>query len=114
MNLGQAVAVCLYELVREPTAATLPPSESSPAAVSPAIPAEPIIPEQPASANDLDRLTTLLTETLERSGYTRRHPANSDPMQLRRLVRRMSLDTGDAAVWTGVFRQLLFKLRRFD
>jgi len=114
MNLGQAVAVCLYELVREPPAATLPPSESSPAAEPPAIPVEPILPAQPASAGDLDRLTTLLVETLERSGYTRRHPANSDPMQLRRLVRRMSLDPGDAAVWTGVFRQLLFKLRRFS
>jgi tRNA/rRNA methyltransferase len=114
MNLGQAVAVCLYELVREPPAATLPPSESSPAAEPPAIPVEPILPAQPTSAGDLDRLTTLLVETLERSGYTRRHPANSDPMQLRRLVRRMSLDPGDAAVWTGVFRQLLFKLRRFS
>jgi TrmH family RNA methyltransferase len=98
LNLGQAIAVCLYELVREP----------------PAIPALPVIPAQSASADDLDRLTTLLAETLDRSGYSRRHPANCDPAQLRRLVRRMSLDTGDASVWTGVFRQLLFKLRRFD
>jgi tRNA/rRNA methyltransferase len=114
LNLGQAVAVCLYELVRESPAAMLPPSESGPAAEPPAIPADPVIPAQSASADDLDRLTTLLAETLERSGYTRRHPANSGPLQLRRLVRRMSLDTGDAAVWMGVFRQLLFKLRRFS
>ena len=97
MNLGQAVAVCLYELVRDSSFAESPTE----AAV-------------PATAEDLDRLTTLLTETLERSGYTRRHPANSDPVQLRRLVRRMSLDAGDATVWMGVFRQLLFKLRRMD
>src|SRR5271154_1332847 len=46
MNLGQAVAVCLYELVRNP--------------VSPK-------PDQrkPASAEDLDLLTTLLTDVLE-------------------------------------------------
>jgi len=97
MNLGQAVAVCLYELVRDSSFAESPTE----AAV-------------PATAEDLDRLTTLLTETLGRSGYTRRHPANSDPVQLRRLVRRMSLDAGDATVWMGVFRQLLFKLRRMD
>jgi tRNA/rRNA methyltransferase len=114
LNLGQAVAVCLYELVREPSAAVHSSSESIPAAEPPAIPAETIIPAQPASADDLDRLTTLLAETLDRSGYTRRHPANSDPVRLRRLVRRMSLHAGDATVWTGVFRQLLFKLRRMD
>jgi len=26
----------------------------------------------------------------------------------------MSLDASDAAVWMGIFRQLLFKLRRFS
>ncbi len=107
MNLGQAVAVCLYELVRD-LAAAIPPGESSPVA------APPTEAEGPATAATLDRLTTLLAETLERSGYARRHPANSDPMQLRCLVRRMSLDESDAAVWMGVFRQLLFKLRRMD
>jgi tRNA/rRNA methyltransferase len=105
LNLGQAVAVCLYELVRdEPqpqSSAGNPPD--SPAAESPA-----------TAAADLERLTTLLAETLERSGYTRRHAANSDPAQLRRLVRRMSLDASDATVWTGVFRQLLFRLRRMN
>jgi len=107
LNLGQAVAVCLYELVRDASVA-IPPGESS-LAVAP-----PTEAEGPATAATLDRLTTLLTETLERSGYARRHPANSNPMQLRCLVRRMSLDESDAAVWMGVFRQLLFKLRRMD
>src|SRR5713226_1235637 len=50
MNLGQAVAVCLYELTRGPA----PPK----AAV-----------KKPAKAEDLDRLTQLLTEVLEHSGY---------------------------------------------
>ncbi len=97
MNLGQAVAVCLYELVRGPVLAQSP--TDTPA---------------PASAADLERLTTLLYETLEKSGYMRRHPANSEPEQLRRLLRRMSMNDDDAAVWMGVFRQLLFKLRRFS
>jgi tRNA/rRNA methyltransferase len=107
LNLGQTVAVCLYELVRGPARA-VSPSESNPAAEAHAVAAE------PATSADLERLTALLAETLEKSGYMRRHPANSDPVQLRRLLRRMSLDASDAAVWTGIFRQLLFKLRRFN
>ena len=112
LNLGQAVAVCLYELVRGPAA--VPPSESNPAAEAHAVAADSPVAAEPTSAADLERLTALLAETLERSGYQRRHPANSDPVQLRRLLRRMSLDASDAAVWMGVFRQLLFKLRRFN
>ena len=112
LNLGQAVAVCLYELVRGPAA--VPPSESNPAAEAHAVAADSPVAAEPTSAADLERLTALLAETLERSGYQRRHPANSDPAQLRRLLRRMSLDASDAAVWMGVFRQLLFKLRRMN
>jgi len=114
LNLGQAVAICLYELVREPAAATSAaptPAASNPAAYAPAVPS---VVADSASAADLDRLTTLLTETLDRSGYSRRHVANCEPLQLRRLVRRMSLDAVDVAVWMGIFRQLLFKLRRMD
>jgi tRNA/rRNA methyltransferase len=95
-------------------AAAVPPSESNPAAEAHAIAADSPVAAEPTSAADLERLTTLLAETLEKSGYMRRHPANCDPAQLRLLVRRMSLDTADAAVWMGVFRQLLFKLRRMN
>ncbi len=112
LNLGQAVAVCLYELVRGPAA--VPPSESNPAAEAHAVAADSPVAAGSTSAADLERLTALLAETLERSGYQRRHPANSDPVQLRRLLRRMSLDASDAAVWMGIFRQLLFKLRRMN
>ena len=114
LNLGQAVAVCLYELVRGPVAAAVPPGESDPAAEAHAVAADSPVAAEPASAADIERLTTLLYETLEKSGYQRRHPASSDPVQLRRLLHRMSLDASDAAVWMGIFRQLLFKLRRFS
>ena len=114
LNLGQAVAVCLYELVRGPVAAAVPPGESDPAAEAHAVAADSPVAAEPASAADIERLTTLLYETLEKSGYQRRHPASSDTVQLRRLLRRMSLDASDAAVWMGIFRQLLFKLRRFS
>ncbi|WP_263382870.1 RNA methyltransferase [Granulicella arctica] len=93
MNLGQAAAVCLFELVRD--------ASTSAQAIA----------QQP-TAGDLERLTTLLTEVLERTGYSRRHPANCDPAQLRRLTRRMVLDPRDAAVWTGILRQVVWKLNR--
>jgi len=96
MNLGQAVAVCLYELVRDET-------EGAAGAQGRAF--------EPADAALLERMTALLREILEETEYTRRHAANSDPAQVRRLVRRMGVDAMDAPVWTGILRQIVWKLR---
>ena len=89
MNLGQAVAVCLYALLEQ---------EPSPVQAD----LHPV-----ASAGDLERLTALLSEVMQSSGYTRRHPANAREGSVRRLVRRMGLTAVDATVWTGVFRQMV-------
>jgi tRNA/rRNA methyltransferase len=98
MNLGQAVAVCLYELVRDD-----PPEQKL---INPPSGASPI------TAAEQERLSALLTEVLEATGYTRRHPANCDAAQIRRLGRRMSLNDADAPIWMGILRQLLWKLGR--
>jgi TrmH family RNA methyltransferase len=92
MNLGQAAAVCLYELVRQ----TTPPANT----------------EAPraADAGERERLTTLLTDVLEKTGYTKRHPANCDETQIRRLVLRMGVSASDAPVWMGILRQILWKV----
>ncbi len=95
MNLGQAVAVCLYAL-----------NHAEPPLSSVARPAE-----GQASAGEVERLTTLLREVLAESGYSRRNPANAREAVLRRLVRRMALAPADAAVWTGVLRQMQHALR---
>jgi tRNA/rRNA methyltransferase len=93
MNLGQAVAVCLYELVRDrPLTHTSKPIE-------------------PASAAEQERLTALLAELLEATEYTRHHPANSTLADLRRLVLRLHLTRTDIPVWMGILRQTLWKLR---
>jgi TrmH family RNA methyltransferase len=97
MNLGQAVAVCLYELVRSHIASAATESPTATAA--------------PETAAGLERRTTLLREVLEESGYTPHHPANRDLAQLRRLVLRMGANAVDAPVWMGVLRQVLWKLR---
>jgi tRNA/rRNA methyltransferase len=102
MNLGQAVAVCLYELVRNPT--------HEDQAVMNGAPSAEVFTAEPASAAMLERLSTLLSEVLEKTEYTRRHPADKNPAQMRRLVRRMGVNAEDAPVWMGILRQVLWKL----
>jgi TrmH family RNA methyltransferase len=97
MNLGQAVAVCLYELVRNGGGAG--DAITKQAGVSPA-----------ATAQELERLTALFMEVLERTGYRRHHPANCDDAAIRRLVLRMNLSAEDAPVWMGVLRQILWRV----
>jgi TrmH family RNA methyltransferase len=92
MNLGQAAAVCLYELIRQTDAP--PPAKSQPA----------------ACAEDLERLTKLLAEMLAGIGYARRRPASADRTEVRRMVRRMNLNQSDARRWIGIVRQLLWKM----
>jgi tRNA/rRNA methyltransferase len=100
LNLGQAVAVCLYELVRENAAPTSQKRDVG----------HPVSGAEPANAASLERLTRLLGEVMEATEYTRRHAANSEPSQVRRLVRRMGADPVDAQVWMGILRQVLWKL----
>jgi tRNA/rRNA methyltransferase len=94
MNLGQAVAVCLYEMIRDPKAANLKPE-----------------PQRPAEAEDVERLTVLLDDVLSRSGYVHKITEGSTELKLRRLVRRMNLNTHDVKVWMGMVRQILWKLK---
>src|SRR6185312_12905764 len=60
MNLGQAVAICLYELRRDAPAS----AQRFPAAAS-------------LSADDSERFTALLLEALTRSGYVQQSTAGS-------------------------------------
>jgi tRNA/rRNA methyltransferase len=53
----------------------------------------------------------LLGEVLEETEYTKRHPANCDEGQIRRLVLRIGVAASDVPVWMGVLRQVLWKVR---
>lgn len=96
MNLGQAVAVCLYELVREADAQAVAGVRDAP------------------QAGEVERFTELLQRVLEASEYVRRHPANSSEEQVRRLVLRMGLTAADVPIWMGVLRQVLWRMDRTD
>jgi TrmH family RNA methyltransferase len=96
MNLGQAVAVCLYELVRDAKAATKFAS---------ALKKDP-----PATAAELERFTAILTEALSSSGFLDRRTVADADDRIRRLVRRLNLPTRDATMWTAIMRQIVWKL----
>jgi len=92
MNLGQAVAVCLYELARLPA--------TTPAAEAPKL----------ATAGQLERITALLFQALEASGYVKPRTASSTEEKVRRLVRRLQMPAEDAEIWLGILRQMAWKL----
>ncbi len=94
MNLGQAVAVCLYELVRDANAAC--PSEKQ---------------ELPATAGEVERITGMLVDALRASGYVHPEAGASTEEKVRRLVRRLNLQARDAEVWLGMLRQIVWKTR---
>jgi len=93
MNLGQAVAVCLYEVIRNPAAA-----KSAPEA------------KRGASAEQRERIAARLEEVLARSGYVHARTEGSTRMKIRRLIYRMELNAHDGEVWLGMLRQILWKL----
>ena len=92
MNLGQAVAVCLYELVRDAKAAR---SAAKP---------------QRATAGEAERITAVLLDALRASGYVKPRAAATTEEKLRRLVRRLNLEAADAEVLLGMLRQIVWKL----
>lgn len=93
MNLGQAVAVCLYELARDASAAA------------------PITHTPRASAEEIERLTTVLLETLHTGEYVTAQSLDSKEEDIRRMMRRMQLSSEDASTWLGMLRQILWKIR---
>jgi TrmH family RNA methyltransferase len=95
MNLGQAVALCLYELVRDSKAPAARPGKV-----------------KPASAAENEQVTVLLMQALERSGYINPLTAATTEEKVRRLVRRLEIPGRDAPVLLGMLRQILWKLGR--
>ena len=91
MNIGQAVAVCLYELIREHSAVQ---EREQPAA---------------AAVRELDLITDLFAEALHKNGYTSVDARPSTELKLRRLVRRMNISADDAPLLLGMLRQLARK-----
>ncbi len=95
MNLGQSVAICLYELRSSAETA-----------------AQRFAPPEIAPAEEQERMTTLLLDLLTRSGYIGERTAESSELKIRRLVRRLGISASDSEIWLGIFRQILWKLKQ--
>ena len=93
MNLGQAVALCLYELTRDPKASEAQPVKTARAA-----------------AAEAEQITALLIDVLRQSGYVNPITAASTEAKVRRLVRRLDIAARDAPVLLGMLRQILWKV----
>src|SRR3984885_4587232 len=100
MNLGQAVAVCLYELVRDAKVAAKFKRALEKAT--------------PATAGELERFTAVLSEALSSSGFLDRRTVADADERIRRLVRRLNLPSRDADMWTGIMRQIVWKLHAME
>ncbi len=93
MNLGQAVAVCLYELIRGARAS------------KPSAPAR-----KYATGAHIELLVARLDEALSQSGYYAGSGVLRSRLRLRNLVKRLDLSERDAVVMVGMLRQILWKL----
>ena len=93
MNLGQAVALCLYELARDPEAAAARPERV-----------------RAATAAETEQIAARLLEALRQSGYINPTTAASSEEKIRRLVLRLHIGARDATVLLGMLRQILWKL----
>lgn len=94
MNLGQAVAVCLYGLSRG--TASDPVTEDG----------------EPAASGELEKIIQGMYESLKTSGYVK--PGNDavSEKKVRRLILRLNLRAMDAKVLLGMVRQIVWKLRQ--
>src|SRR5205814_1329811 len=90
MNLGQAVAVCLYELARAESSERFAEAHER------------------APAGQLEEITRGLLESLHRSGYVKPGTDAVSEKKARRLVRRFNLNPGDAQVLLGMVRQIVW------
>lgn len=93
MNLGQAVALCLYELARERNA---PAKSTTPDIVT---------------AHELERVASVLIEVLTTSGYLKGPGGAAENDKIRRLLRRLRLSPQDSQTLLGMLRQTLWKMR---
>jgi len=93
MNLGQAVAVCLYELTRAGFEGSR---------------ALPVLHEAAATADDRERLTHLLLDVMHATDYTRRYPHNATEPLARQLVQQLGATHREAMTWMGLLRQILW------
>lgn len=100
MNLGQAVAVCLYELSAPRIAHSITPPTFVSTATAP----------QSANSADLDRVAELIELTMQRSGYSPNAMQNANRHDVQLMLRRLQLNQKDTRRILGLFRRVLARI----
>jgi len=124
MNLGQAVAVCLYELSARLASSSeeldAPGSGSPRTGLSPrgGVPS-PLETREvasqngpPASTRDLDLLAGVVEQTMLAANYSPAAMRKANRHDLNLLLRRLALTRRDAGRILGFFRRILWRLNR--
>ncbi len=105
MNLGQAVAVCLYDLISRA-------NDPAKSAFDPPLPE--LQPDrgsnQPASSATLERLAGIVDQTMQASNYSPAEMRGANSHDLRVLLRRLALTEQDARRILGLFRRILWRI----
>jgi len=96
MNLGQAAAVCLYEMGRGTKL------ENRKSKIENG--------KELASVERVERIGEALLKALHKSGYVAPRAGDLAEEKLRRMLRRFRLEEGDAEVLLGMMRKILWKL----
>ncbi len=94
MNLGQAVAVCLYQLSQHRISRTETKRQAN------------------ARSEELDRVTAGLLDALRVCGYLESPLNPTSQQKLQRFVRRLSLTQSDAHLLLGMLRQMKWKMTK--
>ena len=98
MNLGQAVAVCLYELTRDGELHGAAPKTTLLAS------------SRSATSEEIERVATVLLEALRASGSLQTRSEALTEQKVRRLIRRHQLTAADAEFWLGMLRQIIWRI----
>jgi TrmH family RNA methyltransferase len=98
MNLGQAVAVCLYEIARELGL----PGKTANSETANAL----------ATTAESDRLTRALMDALTASEYVKPGAEQITEEKVRRLILKLKLTEADTELLLGMVRQIVWKLNQ--
>ena len=110
MNLGQAVAVCLYELTTRLNKPDIQITEAAAPGASHLDTWDGIVPRTDAA--HLDQLAQLAAETMEAANYSPAAMRAANRHDLDLLLRRLNPHVRDARRLLGLFRRILYRLRQ--
>lgn len=101
VNLGQAVAICMYELARGTGFGKKIEKTMGRTARKKGL----------ATSGEMERILQILLEAFRVSGYLKPGPALATEEKWRRMIRRLNLSANDAEIWLGMLRQILWKMK---